>query len=57
MSVNLSNAYLRAVNSSRKGLYFSSEVDVLFDANAMGCNCVTSFPPGRVDLILCARML
>ena len=39
-----------------KGLYFSSEVDVLFDANVMGCNCVTSFPPGRADLILCARM-
>ena len=55
MSENLSKEYFSAVNSSRKGLYFSSAVDVLFEVKAMGCRCVTSFPPGSVDLILCAR--
>ena len=36
-------------------MYFSSDTDVLFDAKAMGCRCVTSFPPGSVDLIRCER--
>src|ERR1700678_1890110 len=55
MSENLSNENFNAANSRRKGLYFSSDTDVLFEAKAMGCRHVTSFPPGSVDLICCDR--
>ena len=46
MLANLSNEYFNAANSSRKGLYFSSEGDVHFDVKPMGCSRVTTFPPG-----------
>src|SRR5271168_1711504 len=55
MSENLSNEYFSAANSSKKGLYFSSDVDVLFEAKAIGCKRVTSLPPGSVDLIFCDK--
>ena len=54
MSENLSKANFSAANSGRKGLYFSSDAEVLFDANAMGCRRLTSFPPGSVVVISCA---
>ena len=53
ISENLSKANFSAVNSSRKGLYFSSDGNVRLDAKAIGCRWVTSFPPGSVVLILC----
>ena len=55
MSENLSKANFNAANSSRKGLYFSSDDEVLLDANAIRWRRVTSFPPGSVVLILCVR--
>lgn len=56
ISENLSNENFSAANSSRKGLYFFLDTNILLEVRVIGCRCVTSFPPGRVDLILCARM-
>ena len=56
ISENLSKANFSAANSSRKGLYFSSDGDIYLDAKAIGCRQVTSFPPGSVSLILCDNM-
>ena len=50
MSVNLSKQNFSAVNSNRNDLYFSLVRDVCFDANLMGCSCVTTFPFGSLVL-------
>ena len=55
MLANLSKEYFSAANLSRKGLYFFLDDDVRFDVKPIGCNRVTSFPPGNVDLIFCER--
>ncbi|KAI0324251.1 hypothetical protein GY45DRAFT_1233977, partial [Cubamyces sp. BRFM 1775] len=54
MSLNLSKPNFSAANSRMKGLYFSSLVDVLFDANATGCIFVTVFPLGSTVALRCA---
>ena len=55
ISENLSNKYLSAANSRRKGLYFSSDGDVHLDVKPIGCRQVTFFPPGKVVLIFCDK--
>ena len=55
MSENLLNENFSVANSSRKGLYFSSETDILLEVKVIGCRRVTSFAPGSIDFILCAR--
>src|SRR5882762_3247443 len=54
VSSNLSSVNFRAANSNMNGLYFSSEVDVHFDAKAMGCSLVTTLPFGSVSVNLWA---
>src|ERR1700679_1539196 len=53
VSENLSNANFNAANSRRNGLYFSSDFEVLLDANAIGCSRLTTFPLGNTVSNLC----
>lgn len=53
ISVNLSSPNFSAANSDMKEYYFSLVLDVRFDANAMGCVRLTTFPLGSMLLNLC----
>src|ERR1700679_1037075 len=55
MFENLSSANFNAANSRRKGLYFSSDFEVLLDANAIGCSRFTVFPLGSTVSNLSVR--
>ena len=54
VSENLSRANFSAANSRRNGLYFSSDLEVRLDANAIGWSLVTTFPLGRTVSNRCA---
>ncbi|KAI0368529.1 hypothetical protein BV20DRAFT_948009 [Pilatotrama ljubarskyi] len=53
MSENLSRPNFSAANSCMKNLYFSSALDVLFDAKAIGCTFCTVRPFGRTSVNRC----
>src|ERR1700733_1184354 len=55
-SENLSRENFSAANSSRYGLYFSSDSDVRLLLNATRWMCVTSLPLGRTTVCLCESM-
>ena len=56
ISANLSRENFSAANSSRYGLYFSSEADVRLEAYPNRCKRVTFLPPGKVDVMRWVKM-
>ena len=56
MSENLSKVNLSPANSNKKGLYFSSVLDVCFDVNTIGWSFVTVLPLVSTVVNFCANM-